>query len=307
VPQTELFVFIGRIVTSGGPTYYLWAETSGGNQLLRTDDGGVNYVVLAPPFLAPGTGLDPGDPWRLFAVSLQGEVHLSTDGGVSWTLRSAGLPADDGLDVFLDPADPDRVVVVYENAGVWQTSDGGLDWTLRAAGPGSPVKAAEWDPVHDRVFLATVDDGVWIGDLGFVNGGLETRDLVALDYLPGEDVLILATDHAGALALALPPQAVAAPAPARETATLRIYPTPFTSRLTVAMDLPALGASSEVKVYDVAGHLVATLLPEGVRSGKAMVSWDGRDRDGRAVAPGAYFVTGRIAGERWTRRAVLVR
>ncbi len=44
-----------------------------------------------------------------------------------------------------------------------------------------------------------------------------------------------------------------------------------------------------VRIYDLAGRLVAALPPLGVRSGEFRQQWDGRDGAGRLVPPGTYL------------------
>ena len=66
-----------------------------------------------------------------------------------------------------------------------------------------------------------------------------------------------------------------------------IHPNPFNPRVTIAYTVPGPNRLS-VKIFDVRGALVRTLLDEQVAtSGEAV--WDGRTDGGRAVASGVYF------------------
>jgi hypothetical protein len=75
------------------------------------------------------------------------------------------------------------------------------------------------------------------------------------------------------------------------SSALQVWPNPFRSRLNIQAD--GVGG---IQVHDVAGRLVRTLPAGGV--------WDGRDARGRAVAPGAYFVTVPCVGGTDRRRVV---
>jgi len=44
-----------------------------------------------------------------------------------------------------------------------------------------------------------------------------------------------------------------------------------------------------LRIYDVAGRLVATLLDDEKLAGVRAVRWDGKDRRGADVASGVYF------------------
>jgi photosystem II stability/assembly factor-like uncharacterized protein len=73
-------------------------------------------------------------------------VYRSSDGGRSWSDRSAGLPSRFGFPVVVDPYDPDTAWVLPLNgdtqgrfppgasAAVWKTTDGGQTWARKGAG-----------------------------------------------------------------------------------------------------------------------------------------------------------------------------
>ncbi len=85
-------------------------------------------------------------------------------------------------------------------------------------------------------------------------------------------------------------------------------PNPFNPHTEIRFDLPASGRVS-VRIYDLAGRLVCTLLDGDRPAGPGHVSWDGRDAAGRAVAAGAYLCRLTLADglPPLTRRMLLVR
>ena len=307
LPQTTLAEFVVEVVAYGtGTTFYVWTTAPALNRTFN----GSTYVTLSPGFRPNGAAVHPGNAMRQFTLdaSSPGAVRLTTDGGASWELRSSGLPSNPGTELVMNPADANHLVTVYQTAGAWETTDAGLSWTaMPSPPPSSLVIAADWDPFTGRVFFATWEDGVWITDLGFVTDGLPTRDLVAVDYVRSVGVVVLGTEHAGVYGLELPPAPVDTPAVPLARTGLRVHPTPFAGSLTVELDLPAAGVPTSVVVFDVAGRRVATLLPAGTRAGSQTVTWNGRTADGAPAAPGAYFVSARIGGERRIARTVLVR
>jgi flagellar hook assembly protein FlgD len=63
----------------------------------------------------------------------------------------------------------------------------------------------------------------------------------------------------------------------------------------------------ELRIYDLAGRLVRTLVDGPRAAGVNQVTWDGTDARGRAVASGTYYAR-LIAGEQvQVRPLVLVR
>jgi len=84
------------------------------------------------------------------------------------------------------------------------------------------------------------------------------------------------------------------------------YPNPFRGNTTISFALPERGPAS-VRVYDINGRLVRTLVDGVVEPRFHTAVWDGRDAAGREVASGVYFIRLQ-AGERTiTKRSLLLR
>ena len=66
------------------------------------------------------------------------------------------------------------------------------------------------------------------------------------------------------------------------------HPNPFSSTTEIAFQLARPGRAT-LRVYDVAGQVVATLLDRDLPAGPHVATWDGRDRSGNRVASGMYF------------------
>ncbi|MFH1502343.1 MAG: S8 family serine peptidase [Candidatus Eisenbacteria bacterium] len=67
------------------------------------------------------------------------------------------------------------------------------------------------------------------------------------------------------------------------------HPNPFTHASRVSFAVPSPSRVT-LKLYDVAGRLVRTLVDENMPAGSFGVSWDGTDAGGRRVASGVYLV-----------------
>ena len=84
------------------------------------------------------------------------------------------------------------------------------------------------------------------------------------------------------------------------------YPNPFNPQTVIPYALPQAGPA-ELAVYDAGGRLVQVLLSGEQPAGVGQVTWFGKDRTGRAVASGTYFVRLKCGDEMRTRAVVLVR
>jgi hypothetical protein len=85
------------------------------------------------------------------------------------------------------------------------------------------------------------------------------------------------------------------------------FPNPFNPETTIRFGLPQQ-SSVTIKVFDLAGHEVATLLDRAeLPAGRHQRLWDGRDAQGRAVTSGVYFYQLRAGGFVKTNKLLLMR
>ncbi|WP_200175505.1 WD40/YVTN/BNR-like repeat-containing protein [Tomitella cavernea] len=142
----------------------IWASQSTGwfgQQVQRSDDGGVTWSPVGNEFAYAGTVGDhqwydgtlrpweftrvwhfepsPSDPDFVWAGVEDAALFSSADGGATWrespSLRacrgSDWMPGAGGLGlhtIVLDPADPKRMFVAISAAGVFRTDDAGATW-----------------------------------------------------------------------------------------------------------------------------------------------------------------------------------
>ncbi len=133
---------------------------------LYTFDGAVLYVLAESP-VAPG---------QLWAGSVDGRLHVTTDGGETWMDRSDSVP---GLDVegwirFIEPShhDPQAAYLAVSRHQdgdfrpyIFKTDDLGASWDPISAGiPASPfsfIHVVREDPAQPGLLYAGTDNQVW--------------------------------------------------------------------------------------------------------------------------------------------------
>jgi hypothetical protein len=84
------------------------------------------------------------------------------------------------------------------------------------------------------------------------------------------------------------------------------YPNPFNPSTIIIFALPEATEVS-LKIYDVAGQLVQTLVAGVVQAGRRQVVWDGTNQNGVKVASGVYFYQLRAGEFKQVRKMSLVR
>jgi hypothetical protein len=84
------------------------------------------------------------------------------------------------------------------------------------------------------------------------------------------------------------------------------FPNPFNPSTTIKFDMKAKGLVT-IRIYNVAGELVRTLVNEARDAGAYSAVWDGRNNIGTDVASGIYFNKMETAGFQATKKLVLLR
>ncbi|MCD4690162.1 glycosyl hydrolase 53 family protein, partial [bacterium] len=81
-------------------------------------------------------------------------------------------------------------------------------------------------------------------------------------------------------------------------------PNPFRGSSTLTLTIFVPGAHARVRVFDVTGRVVATLVDRNLTPGRHELTWDGRSDSGAKVASGIYLIGATVSGERATARLV---
>lgn len=95
--------------------------------------------------------------------------------------------------------------------------------------------------------------------------------------------------------------------PAGTRASIRnVYPNPFNPHTTIEFSVPTAGPVA-VRVFDIHGKEVATLVDTPMSPGIYRARWNGRDARGGEVASGMYFASVQSGGTRDTARLLLLK
>jgi len=299
-------------------TYRVYKSTNGGNSwqvvsgdLTDGDDGSSYHTITT-------LAVSPVNTSVVLAGTDDGNVHISTNGGTSWTDISAGLPDRWITRVAADPFDGNTIYATCSGfrwdetaPHVFRSADLGNTWVdISSNLPEIPVNCFIADPTReDRYFIGT-DGGVfWTKDGGNVweslNGNLGNITITSMKIHTGENFLLIGTYGLGSYKLDLAELTVGSRniSTAGSKLTIEsIYPQPFSysqENITIRLKSPVQDIIS-FTIRDLNGREVytasgLTIPMEGV------VTWNGRDNNGNKVKPGIYLLdikgaTGTTAG-----------
>lgn len=102
------------------------------------------------------------------------------------------------------------------------------------------------------------------------------------------------------------PQGQDVPARPEDFRLSQNYPNPFNAATTISFWLPS-GSPVSLKIYNVSGQMVKSLLEDHLLSGWYALTWDGTDSRGREVVSGLYFCRLQAASHQQTGKMVLLR
>ncbi len=88
--------------------------------------------------------------------------------------------------------------------------------------------------------------------------------------------------------------------------TVRNHPNPFNPATRIEFNMPRDGQLT-LKIYNVRGELVKTLIDETRAAGSGHVMWDGTNAQGSNVSSGVYFYEARTGGEIKVNKIALVK
>jgi hypothetical protein len=205
-----------------------------------------------------------GDVWEYFnetelALHFSGAVAVHSTGNDvpnPYALSTASIPSE-SWEAVLVVAECATVAEEPDAFGQWKITNGAPTDTCRVGDQGSYT----YDPVLSDPVSVT---GVVMYAYGVYT--LEPRD--------DSDIGQWAGVPGGTEAIRL---------------ALKISPNPVTSGADIKMAIPVSGEVS-LKVYDVQGRLVNTLLDDKVAAGEHAIHWGGANAEGRRVASGIYFM-----------------
>jgi hypothetical protein len=85
------------------------------------------------------------------------------------------------------------------------------------------------------------------------------------------------------------------------------FPNPFNPATVISYDVPSGGGQVSIRIYDVGGRLIRTLVDGNETAGRKSVAWHGLDNRGNSVATGVYFYQMKAPGFEKTRKMVLLK
>ncbi|MBI5463408.1 MAG: T9SS type A sorting domain-containing protein, partial [Ignavibacteriales bacterium] len=213
--------------------------------ILRTTDGGTNWTKQTSGTTNHLNGVSFTDVNTGTAVGSAGTILRTTDGGASWTSQTSGTTNELRSVSFTDA---NTGTAVGFGGTILRTTDGGLNWTNQTSKTSNHLSG---------VSFTDASTGTAVGSGGTIlrttTGGVTWVEDKKRGEIPQEYTLS------------------------------QNYPNPFNPTTTIGFRTQVSGFTS-LKVYDVLGKEIATLVNEQMSAGNYSATWNAQN-----VSSGMYF------------------
>jgi photosystem II stability/assembly factor-like uncharacterized protein len=268
------------------------------NGVFRSTDNGENWTET-------NTGLGGGgeDVFSL-AVNSVGDIFAGTDGsgvfrsvdnGENWNEVNSGLTEDEILSLAINSED---IIFAGTTSGIFRSSDNGDNWERAVKGLPSDfidinelainsqndIYAATPAGIDNGVYVSTNNGEEWVS----ISSGLpvnlfgQLRSIHSIAVKNGDEVFI-GTDGAGVYKGKSKATSIGINSLIRSYSLYQNYPNPFNPNTTISWQSP-IGSHQTLKVYDLLGREVATLVDEFNPAGNYKVEFDASN-----LSSGTYF------------------
>jgi photosystem II stability/assembly factor-like uncharacterized protein len=304
----------------------------GTNRVYRTENGASSWSAISGDLTDGGPGLGTVTTIAvartnsdiIWAGTDDSHVWRSTDYGATWNEMSGpNMPYRWVTRVIADPTDEQIAYVTFSGLKwhdpephIFRTANMGTTWTdISSNLPNAPIDAIAVDPIaHNVVYIGT-DVGAYISfDAGqnweVMGSGLPLVTIGDMKVHPTQHFLIAGTHGRSMYKIDLTDITGIGPdngAPIAATFELhQNYPNPFNPTTKISYNLPGSG-QVHLKIYNVMGQEVRTLVNESQIAGNYTAVWDGRDNHGNMVSSGVYIYRLSAGNDVQSRKMTLLR
>jgi photosystem II stability/assembly factor-like uncharacterized protein len=295
----------GNVLYAGARTVYKsidggtsWTATNGGQLLNGTQLSCLATSWHSTDTVYAGTGTSISTPSYSTGTN---QIFFTSNGGTNWINVTAnytgGLPTRFPTDLYVSPQDSRVVYLTYSGYGtphVFKSTNAGQNWmNITANLPDIPVQSVLTDDQYPNDIYVGTDLGVYRSTDGGMSWsqfstGMPPAMILDLSISPKNRVLRAATFGNGVYEHGLKPATGKGVPVVVKTQPLGFtlnqnYPNPFNPTTLISFTLPKT-AHTTLKIYDITGRNVQTLLDEQTSAGTHQVTFNASN-----LASGTYL------------------
>lgn len=302
----------------------------GTNKVYRTTNAAANWTAISPdltngnqPRLGTVTTIDVSktNPNMIIAGTDDANVWITSNSGTNWTKVSATLPYRWITRVAIDPLNENISYVTFNGLKwrdpqphIFRTTNKGQTWSdISNNLPDAPVNAFAIDPLRTNVLFAGSDVGCYYStntgqSWQFLGSGLPMVSVYDMKIHPTAYYLAIGTHGRSMYKIDLN-TIIGINSNEQLTASdyklEQNFPNPFNPETTIKYSV-SRKSFVQIKVYDISGKLINSLVAKELSAGSYSSVWNGKDITGNNVSSGIYFYNMTIDGSKSVSRKMLL-
>ncbi|MBK7444440.1 MAG: T9SS type A sorting domain-containing protein [Ignavibacteria bacterium] len=302
----------------------------GTNKVYRTTNAAANWTAISPdltngnqPRLGTVTTIDVSNtnPNMIIAGTDDANVWITSNSGTNWTKVSATLPYRWITRVAIDPLNENISYVTFNGLKwrdpqphIFRTTNKGQTWSdISNNLPDAPVNAFAIDPLRTNVLFAGSDVGCYYStntgqSWQFLGSGLPMVSVYDMKIHPTAYYLVIGTHGRSMYKIDLN-TIIGINSNEQLTASdyklEQNFPNPFNPETTIKYSV-SRKSFVQIKVYDISGKLINSLVAKELSAGSYSAVWNGKDITGNNVSSGIYFYNMTIDGSKSVSRKMLL-
>lgn len=302
----------------------------GTNKVYRTTNAAANWTAISPdltngnqPRLGTVTTIDVSNtnPNVIIAGTDDANVWITSNSGSNWTKVSATLPYRWITRVAIDPLNENISYVTFNGLKwrdpqphIFRTTNKGQTWSdISNNLPDAPVNAFAIDPLRTNVLFAGSDVGCYYStntgqSWQFLGSGLPMVSVYDMKIHPTAYYLAIGTHGRSMYKIDLNTIIGINSNDQLSASDYKLeqnFPNPFNPETTIKYSV-SRKSFVQIKVYDISGRLINSLVAKALSAGSYSAVWNGKDITGNNVSSGIYFYNMIIDGGKSVSRKMLL-
>jgi len=272
-------------IYAGSHSSGVWMSVDKGNSWTKFE-AGLNEKMVQTFYVSKKTRLPLYCVTRLDSIHWSKSVFPDTGGfykwdGSAWQLKTNGLGSVVASDMKVSPFDENKIYISTFNSGIFKSTNGGNSWINISTTFGSfKSRVVEINPYDDEEIFIGTNKGIWESKNGGTSwdslnyAGLKSFTINDIAISNDGDIFIAesggSVQYIPGLITGIKNSKLFIP---KHFELKQNYPNPFNPSTTINYSIPVAG-NYRLKVYNIMGEEVATLLNNNVNAGNYSVNLD---------------------------------